>query len=133
MSYSVEHYAYGLPWDGHTVTMDPQTHEVTGKLTNVALAMQPLDAKIVDYIRGKGLFLMANTQFMTRVVRPSRPATPAATEPRSRKSVTTGFPHLGDGPCQGDIGDPDRRGLGSERSSLTRATIGPARFLVVGH
>lgn len=68
MSYSVKRYAPGLPWDGHTVGIDPQTHEVTGKVTSVPLIMQPLSLKIVDYIRGKGLFFMANTQAHTRTM-----------------------------------------------------------------
>lgn len=68
MSYSVERYAHGLPWDGHTVTIDPRTHEVTGQLTSVPLIMQSLSLKIVDYIRGKGLFFMANTQAHTRTM-----------------------------------------------------------------
>jgi hypothetical protein len=68
MSYSVERYAQGLPWDGHTVTMDPRTHEITGKLTSIPLAMQSLSLKIVDYIRGKGLFFMANSQAHTRTM-----------------------------------------------------------------
>ena len=68
MAYSVQRYAHGLPWDGHTVTIDPRTHEITGKLTSVPLIMQSLKLKIVDYIRGKGLFFMANTQPHTRTM-----------------------------------------------------------------
>lgn len=68
MSYSVTQYANGMPWDGYSVSIDPGTHEVTGKLTNVPLIMQPLDLKIVDYIRGKGLFFMANSQAFTRTM-----------------------------------------------------------------
>ena len=60
--------AYGLPWDGHTVVLDPRTHEVTAQLTSVPLIMQSLAEKIVDYIRGKGLFFMANTQAHTRTM-----------------------------------------------------------------
>ena len=68
MTYSVERYAHGLPWDGHTVTIDSRTHKVTGKLTSVPLIMQPLKLRIVDYIRAKGLFFMANTQPHTRTM-----------------------------------------------------------------
>lgn len=68
MSYSVKRYAHGLPWDGHTVGIDPRTHEVTNKLTSVPLIMQSLRLKIVDYIQGKGLFFMANTQPHTRTM-----------------------------------------------------------------
>jgi hypothetical protein len=72
MSYSVERFAHGLPWDGCTVSIDPQTHEVTGKLTSVPLIMQPLALRIVDYVRGKGLFFMANTQAHTRTMMQKR-------------------------------------------------------------
>ncbi|MEI6500147.1 MAG: hypothetical protein WCP21_03865, partial [Armatimonadota bacterium] len=68
MSYSVERLAPGLPWDGHTVIINPTTHEVEEKLTSVPLAMQSLQVKIVDYIRGKGLFFMANSQAHTRTM-----------------------------------------------------------------
>ncbi len=68
MSYSVTRYAHGLPWDGHTVTINPRTHEVSGQLTSVPLIMQSLSLKIVDYIRSKGLFFMANTQAHTRTM-----------------------------------------------------------------
>lgn len=68
MAYSVKRYASGLPWDGHTVAIDPRTHEVTGKLTSIPLIMQPLKLKIVDYIQGKGLFFLANTQPHTRTM-----------------------------------------------------------------
>lgn len=68
MSYSVTQYANGMPWDGCTVAIDPKTHEVTGQMTSVPLIMQPLDLKIVDYIQGKGLFFMANTQAHTRTM-----------------------------------------------------------------
>lgn len=68
MSYSVESIANGLPWDGHTVSINPRTHEVDGKLTSVPLAMQSLALNIVDHIRGKGLFFMANTQAHTRTM-----------------------------------------------------------------
>lgn len=68
MSYSVQQYCYGLEWDGHSVNIDPRTNAVTGKLSSVALIMQPLALKIVDYIRGKGLFFMANTQAHTRTM-----------------------------------------------------------------
>ena len=68
MAYSVKRYAHGLPWDGCTVAIDPKTHAVTGKLTSVPLIMESLKLKIVDYIRGKGLFFMANTQPHTRTM-----------------------------------------------------------------
>ena len=68
MSYSVQRFATGLPWDGHTVGINSRTHRVTGKLTAVSLIMEPLQLKIIDYIRGKGLFLMANSQPQTRTM-----------------------------------------------------------------
>ncbi len=68
MSYSVQRYAPGLPWDGCTVAIDRSTHEVTGKTTSIPLIMQPLSLRIVDCIRGRGLLLMANTQAFTRTM-----------------------------------------------------------------
>lgn len=68
MSYSVARYAYGLPWDGHSVSINRETHEVQGKLTSVPLIMQPLALKIVDAVQAKGLFFMANTQAHTRTM-----------------------------------------------------------------
>ena len=68
MGYSVQTIAHGLPWDGHTVALDPRTHEVTEKLTSVPLAMQSLALKIVAHIRAKGLFFMANSQAHTRTM-----------------------------------------------------------------
>ena len=68
MAYSVQTVAQGLPWDGHTVTLDPRTHEVTGKLTSIPLIMQSLKLDIVDFIRSKGLFFMANSQAHTRTM-----------------------------------------------------------------
>ena len=68
MTYSVERYAHGMPWDGHSVSIDRQTHAIDGKLTSVPLVMQSLKLKIVDHIRGKGLFFMANSQPHTRTM-----------------------------------------------------------------
>ncbi len=68
MSYSVQQYAHGLEWDGCSVSIDTDTNEVTGKISSVPLAMQSLALKIVDYIQGKGLFFMANTQAHTRTM-----------------------------------------------------------------
>ncbi|HCU35342.1 MAG TPA: hypothetical protein DGT21_07715 [Armatimonadetes bacterium] len=68
MSYSVRQTAHGLPWDGCTVHIDRQTHDVIEQVTSVPLAMQSLAERIVDYIRGKGLFFMANSQAHTRTM-----------------------------------------------------------------
>ena len=68
MSYSVLQYAYDTTWDGCTVSIDRATHEVTGKLTSVALATQSLKLDIVKHVRDRGLFLMANGQPMTRTM-----------------------------------------------------------------
>ncbi len=68
MAYSVKRFAPGIQWDGRTVSINPTTHKVTGKLTSVPLVMQPLQLQIIDYVRGKGLFLMANDQSHTRTV-----------------------------------------------------------------
>lgn len=68
MSYSVRQYAFQLPWDGYSVGIDPRTHEITSKRTSVPLLTQPLRLDMVKYIRGKGVFLMANGQAKTRTM-----------------------------------------------------------------
>ncbi|NLX96355.1 MAG: hypothetical protein GXY83_09275 [Rhodopirellula sp.] len=68
MAYSVLRATPHAPWDGCSVRIDPRTHAVGGKLTNLSLLSQGLRADLVDYIRGKGLFLMANTQAHTRTM-----------------------------------------------------------------
>jgi hypothetical protein len=68
MSHSVLLFAYQAPWDGHTVTIDPKTHAVTGRRSSVPLLMQPLQLDIVKYLRERGEFLMANTQPATRTM-----------------------------------------------------------------
>lgn len=68
MSYSVIRWAYGDTWDECSVMIDPKTHRVSRKLASVELLMQPLQLDIINYIRDKGLFLMANTQPHTRTM-----------------------------------------------------------------
>ena len=68
MAYSVHQFLPHAPWDGCTVRIDPNTHAVTGKTTSTTLLSQSLRKDLVEYIRGKGLFLMANTQAHTRTM-----------------------------------------------------------------
>lgn len=68
MSHSVLWYAEQAPWDGVSVAIDPASHRVIRKTTSVPLIMQPLQLAIVDYVRERGAFLMANTQAPTRTM-----------------------------------------------------------------
>ncbi len=68
MERCVQHIAYDAPWDGITVLIDPKTHAVTKKVTTVPLFTQALRLKIIDYIRGKGLWLMGNSSPYTRTM-----------------------------------------------------------------
>ena len=68
MSHSVLWYVFGAPWDGCSVRFDPNTHEVLGKITSVALATQELRLEIVQHVRDKGKFLMGNTQPATQTM-----------------------------------------------------------------
>ncbi|NUQ61822.1 MAG: hypothetical protein HUU20_04995 [Pirellulales bacterium] len=68
MSHSVVEFAYDAPWDGHTVVINPKTHAVTGKRSSVTLLMQPLVLDIINHLRQRGSFLLANTQATTRTM-----------------------------------------------------------------
>lgn len=68
MSYSVQHFAHGAAWDGCSVLINRTTHALEGKWSSVPLLIQPLSLKIVDYIQGKGLFFMGNSQAFTRTM-----------------------------------------------------------------
>lgn len=68
MSHSVLWYAEQAPWDGVSVAIDPASHRVIRKTTSVPLIMQPLQLAIVDHVRERGCFLMANTQAPTRTM-----------------------------------------------------------------
>lgn len=68
MSHSVIESTSHGPWDGHTVTIDPKTHAITGKRTSIPLVMQPLKLDIVHYLRDHNKLLIANTPPMTRTM-----------------------------------------------------------------
>jgi hypothetical protein len=68
MSHSVLEYSRRAPWDGHTVVIDPKTHAVTGKNSSVQLVMQPLQLDIINYLKERKKYLMANTQPLTRTM-----------------------------------------------------------------
>lgn len=68
MSHSVLWYAEQAPWDGVSVAIDPASHRVIRRITSVPLIMQPLKLAIIDHIRERGAFLMANTQAPTRTM-----------------------------------------------------------------
>ena len=72
MSHSVLWYVYDMPWDGCSLRIDPETHEVAGTITCVPLITQPLRLDIVHHIREQGKFLMANTQAATRAMHEER-------------------------------------------------------------
>lgn len=68
MAYSVHQYLPHAPWDGCTVSINPRTHAVAGKMTSSTLLSQSLRKDLVNYIRDKGMFLMANTHAHTRTM-----------------------------------------------------------------
>jgi hypothetical protein len=68
MSHSLVEYAYDAPWDGCSVQIDAKNHAVRGKMSSVALLMQPLELDIIGYLRQHGKFLLANTQATTRTM-----------------------------------------------------------------
>jgi hypothetical protein len=68
MSHSVLEYSQRAPWDGHTVVIDPKTHAVTGKNSSIQLLMQPLQLDIINYLKERKKYLMANTQPLTRTM-----------------------------------------------------------------
>jgi len=68
MNWSMLRYADSAPWDNHTVIIDPQTHAVVGKRSNVTLLMQPLQLSVVDYLRAHGKSIIANTEPITRTM-----------------------------------------------------------------
>jgi hypothetical protein len=68
MNWSMLRYTNSGPWDNHTVTIDPKTHAVTGKRSNVTLLMQPLQLDVVHYLRDHGKSIIANTEPITRTM-----------------------------------------------------------------
>jgi hypothetical protein len=72
MSYSVLRYAHNAPWDGVSVRINPKTHAVEGKVSNVTLLTQALWLDLIQRIREKGLRLIANTMPFTRTMQQER-------------------------------------------------------------
>ena len=68
MSHSVLWYAEDMQWDGVSAAIDPNTHEVIRTFTSVPLITQPLRLDIIDHVRERGAFLMANGQATTRTM-----------------------------------------------------------------
>ncbi|MGD9497335.1 MAG: hypothetical protein AB7Y46_13635 [Armatimonadota bacterium] len=68
MSHSVLWWAEDMAWDGVSVLIDPDTHEVIRTITSVPLITQPLKLDIIEHVRERGCFLMANTQAATRTM-----------------------------------------------------------------
>ncbi len=68
MSHSVLWYAEDMAWDGVSAVIDPDTHEVIRTFTSVPLITQPLKLDIIEHVRERGCFLMANGQATTRTM-----------------------------------------------------------------
>ncbi|MCK5801527.1 MAG: hypothetical protein KAI66_01785 [Lentisphaeria bacterium] len=68
MEYSVLREAWHAPWDGVTVRIHHNTHEVLDQHTSVPLITQPFRLHLIEKIRDKGLFLMGNGQAKTRTM-----------------------------------------------------------------
>lgn len=65
---SVPRYAYRVPWDGCTATIDPSTHAVTGRCSSAVLLMQPWKTAIVQRLRERGGLFVGNGPAHTRTM-----------------------------------------------------------------
>lgn len=65
---SVPRYAYQTTWDGCTVSIDPQSHAVTGQYSSTVLLMQPWKTAIVQRLRERGGLLVGNGPCHTRTM-----------------------------------------------------------------
>lgn len=61
-------YVYGDTWDGISVQINPTTHLIDRKKTNVALATQPFQVEMVGKIRDAGKLVLGNTQAYTKTM-----------------------------------------------------------------
>lgn len=68
MSYSVNKYASGAPWDGCSALINYKTHAFIKPLSNVSLLTQPLKLQILDYLRAHGKYFMGNSQAATQTM-----------------------------------------------------------------
>jgi hypothetical protein len=57
-----------VPWDGCTVSIDPQTHAVTGKASMVALLQLPWHQALVAWLRANGKRIIGNCPVETRTM-----------------------------------------------------------------
>lgn len=60
--------AYRTAWDGATVMIDPNTHEVSGKCSSVALLQRSWHVALVEYLRGRGKTIIGNGPVETRTM-----------------------------------------------------------------
>lgn len=61
-------YAWGLPWDGCTVEIDPTTHEVGKPYSSVVLLQQPWKVELARMVRERGKLLVGNGPPFTRTL-----------------------------------------------------------------
>lgn len=61
-------WAWGLPWDGCTVSIDPQTHAVGERYSSVVLLQQPFKEWLVEAVRRRGKLLIGNGVLKTRTM-----------------------------------------------------------------
>lgn len=74
-------WAWGLPWDGCTVSIDPQTHAVGQPYSSVVLLQQPWKVQFARMVHGRGKLLMGNGPLFTRTM--LREKVPTFTETNS--------------------------------------------------
>jgi hypothetical protein len=67
-SYGYGVRAYGAPWDGCTVAINPETHAVTGKCSSVALLQRPWHQALVGWLRANGKLIIGNCPVETRTM-----------------------------------------------------------------
>jgi hypothetical protein len=53
-------YHYGEPWDGISGVIDPETHELVRKRSNVALLTAPFRHQVMQWLADEGLYLICN-------------------------------------------------------------------------
>ena len=68
MSGSFGTYNYAGEWDGVNGQIDPTTHEIINLRSQVALQIQPMEMKIIDWAKGKGLMIIGNGMPKTRTI-----------------------------------------------------------------
>ena len=61
-------FAYGLPWDGCSVDIDPVSHRVIRKSSSVTLLLQPWKKQMVAYLRRRGDVIIGNGPLRTQTM-----------------------------------------------------------------